>query len=160
MKKMMIFFGLLLLFSGAGYAGDKTSTINDNKNIAIVKEMFSEFAEKLDMNKFDGFYTKNFVLESNGKRYSHEEYKNIEHDIFQTLKRLRVVRYNDIFCASNKVVSRMTIKLVHKNGKINEFQVILIALIKNGKIDKIWELTYPSWSDKLSITGSSTQGGQ
>lgn len=147
--KKIIFLLIFLCPLSICYAY-KNSTSIEKKNIAIVKEMFSEFAEKLDVKKLDIYYTKNFILESNGERYSYQEYKNLEEKIYRTLKSLKVTKYDDIFSTSNKVVSRMSIKLTHIDGKTNEFQIILIALIKDNKIDRIWELTYPSWSDKLS----------
>lgn len=143
----MTFISLIIF--NCSYAQSNTLT-PEEKNINIVKNMFSEFAEKLDVNKFDEYYSKDFILESNNQTYDAQAYKNLEQKIYKTLTSLKVTNYKDIFVAGDKVVSRMTIKLTHKDGKANEFDVILIALIKDNKINKIWEITYPSWSDKLT----------
>jgi len=151
MKKLMMFFCALFFSLPLCYACDSHSPTGA-KNIQIVKEMFGEFAEKLNINSLDTYYSKDFILESNGKTYTYQQYKDLETNIYKTLKRLKVVRYDDIFAAGDKVVSRMSIRLVHKDGRTNQFQVILIAQIKGDKISRIWEITYPSWSDKLAGT--------
>ena len=97
------------------------------------------------------FFTKDFVLDSNGERYNYQKFKKAESDIYANLKSFEVTRIDDIFSAGDKVVSRMWMKLVNKNGKIQEFQVLAIFQMKDGKIDKIWELTNPTWSDKYDI---------
>lgn len=146
--RTFIIFICLLFFCGNSFSCGVDHR-QEKQNIAIVKNMFSEFAEKLDITKLDTYYTKDFLLESNGEQYNYDVYKKLEGDIYKTLSSLKVTRYDDIFAAANKVVARMSIKLVHQDGKTNEFQVILIALIKDNKIARIWEMTYPSWSDKL-----------
>lgn len=121
----------------------------ETKNIQIVKNMFADFAENMNLASIDTYYTKDFVLESNGEKFNYEQYKKVEADIYKTLKSLKVTSYDDIFSSGNKVVSRMSMKLVNKNGKVHEFQLIMIALIRDNKIAHIWEVTYPSWSDKV-----------
>lgn len=69
-SRIFILCYFLFLFSGFSYADEKTVMTEENKNISVVKEMFSEFAEKLDINKLDTYYSKDFVLESNGKKYT------------------------------------------------------------------------------------------
>jgi ketosteroid isomerase-like protein len=117
-------------------------------NSMIVRNMFKEFAEGLDVSKLDKYYSHDFILESNTVTYDYQTYKNLETNIYKTLKSLHV-QYEDIFSTANKVTARMKITLTHKDGKVNDFYVILIARLHEGKIDRIWEITYPSWSDKL-----------
>jgi len=151
-KQFLFFIFALCLFFRMSDAWAEENASLENKNILIVKNMFSEFAEKKDINKLDLYYTKSFVLESNGKKYDYTEYKNLEGKIYRDLKSLTVKKYDDIFSSGNKVVARMKIKLIKNTGQEHEFYVFLIALIKDAKIDKIWELTYPSWSDKLTTS--------
>jgi ketosteroid isomerase-like protein len=148
MKKCQLVLIFLPFFCSSACAFDRQIS-HENQNVAIVKNMFHEFAEKKDISKLDQYYSKNFVLESNGQHFSYKQYKDLEGGIYKTLKSLKVTHYYDIFASQNKVAARMSIKLVLKNGKQHEFQVMMIALIKNHKIAKLWELTYPAWSDKL-----------
>src|SRR3990167_10432339 len=122
MRRLIIF--ICLLFSCVSGFSCNVDHRQEKQNIAIVKNMFSEFAEKLDINKLDTYYSKDFILESNGEHYDYQAYKKLEGDIYKTLSSLKVTRYDDIFTTANKVVSRMTIKLVHQDGKTNEFQLI------------------------------------
>lgn len=121
----------------------------DQKNISIVKQMFTEVSEKRDLSKFDDFYARDFLLVSNNKKYGYEVYKKQQQDIFKKLASLKVLSYEDIFAANDKVVSRMSIKLNMKDGVTHTFYLIAIFRLKNDKIDRIWEITYPTWEDKL-----------
>lgn len=142
MKKLILFICFIALPPYI-YASENSSL--QQKNIELIKNMFSEFADKRDISKLDNFYSKDFTMESNGQHYNYQEFKNVEQSIFKKIKNQKDT-YHDIFATSDKVVSRMTIKLTHQDGKIDEYQVILIALIKDNKIAKIWEVTYPDWS--------------
>ena len=115
-----------------------------------LKSMFHQFAEKMDMRQFDRYYAKDFVLVSNQVTYQEKAYRALEAGIFKKLKSLKVLKYNDIFSSSNKVAARMAIALTEKSGVKKTFHVILIARInESNKIDRIWEMTYPTWQDKL-----------
>jgi len=137
--KMKLLVVALLLFTFNIYAN----------NIDTFKGMFHNFAEKRDMTQFDRYYAKDFVLTSNAKKYNRATYKSLEANIYKTLKSLEVIKYKSIFSCGNKVVSRMVIKLVKKGGESHQFLVFIIAKIDHNKISRIWEVTYPSWSDKL-----------
>jgi len=155
MKKIIVLI-VSLFFSIAVNASQSSGIFNVKRNpqtgnVMIVKQMFSKFAEHRDMNKFDTYYSKDFVLDSNGKTYSYAQYKALEANIYKTLASLKVLRYDDIFSSQNKVAARMFIRLVNKAGQVNVFQVILIAEIKNNKISHIWEITYPNWSDRVKV---------
>ena len=145
MKRCALFFLLLTytLFATAA------STSQETKNIQLLQGLFTQVSEKLSMRHFDDYYSPTFVLVSNNTTYPYAIYKSQQADIFKQLKQLKVLNYDDIFAKNDKVVSRMSIKLTFKDNKSYTFYVILIALVKNGKIQEIWETTYPSWSDKL-----------
>lgn len=149
MKNLIIisFFLICIQFCFA----QSTPLTEEEKNIKIFKEMFSEFAEKRDMSKIDHYYSNDFLLDSNHKIYDYPVYKKQQTDIFKTLKNLKVINYDDLFAKNDKVVSRMTIELTNKDSKVDTYYVILIAQLKNNKIYRIWEVTYPSWSEKLPI---------
>lgn len=144
---LVIFFNSSFVFAHVNNVSPQT--IQENNNVNLVKKMFSDFAEKRDINTLDQYYSKTFVLISNHKNYDYSVYKRQQRDIFQKLKSLQVLSYDDIFAKDNKVVSRMTIRLIMKNGDAHTFYVIFIALIHDKKIVRLWEITYPSWSDKL-----------
>lgn len=148
MKK--IFLGLFaFILCLTIYAASNEPVNKQSKNIQLVKDMFSQVSEARDMSKFDQFYSKDFVLVSNNKTYDYENYKKGQEDIFKVLQSLKVLSYDDIFAENDKVVSRMSIKLTKKTGETHIFYLIAIIHVKDNKIDRVWEITYPTWSDKL-----------
>jgi ketosteroid isomerase-like protein len=147
MKKMMMLLWVMsTLITGAYACGDSAAA--GEKNIATIKAMFTEFAEKRDVSKMDNYYTKDFKLESNGTTYNYQQYKEMHEGFFKTLKSLSVTRYTDMFATADKVASRMWIKLVNASGDSHEFQVVFIAGMKDGKIDRLVEVTYPAWNSQ------------
>jgi len=148
MKKILI---ALTLFSFSHLAAGNTcqNTKQAENNISIIKNMFTQFSEKKDITQFYNYYAPNFELESNGQKFNCQQYYNLEKNIFTTIKKLKVVSYDDIFATNNKVATRMVIRILKNDNSVNQFQVILIAAIKDNKITHIWEMTNPGWSDKL-----------
>lgn len=138
-------FMLSLIFFSASYA-NATENIN---SINILKSMFHNVSEAKNIKEFDKYYDKNFILESNGQTFNYTVYKKQQAEIFNTIKSLTILKYDDVFSSGDKVATRINIKLVKNSGEILNFYVILIAQIKNNKIYRMWELTYPGWNDKL-----------
>lgn len=141
---------ITLIFSACNLAYcENNTTIENDSSVAIIKNMFKHFAEALDVTQLDNYYTKDFVLDSNNEQYDYATYKKQQAEIFATLKSLQVIKYEDLFSSGNKVAGRVLIKLVLKSKETHTFHVMFIADIKNNKIDRFWEMTNPSWSDKL-----------
>ena len=59
MRKMIFLIFCIVCFMQTSYANEINQTA-ENNNVMIVKNMFSDFAEKLDINKLDTFYTNAF----------------------------------------------------------------------------------------------------
>lgn len=137
MKKIILFSLVLLGVLKCAYANTPLSA--QEKNIFIVKEMLSQFFGKLDLSKMDTYFTKNFEIELNGKKYNHKEFKDLEATFFSSTKSAST-KYKDIFASSNKVVGRVCFTTVNKGGKKEQYQDIFIALIKGDKISRIWEI--------------------
>ena len=146
MKNLLI--GLcILLCSELTFASG--SSAQESANVALVREMWAEYAEKLDNSKFDIYFSKNFQLVDNNELEDYEKFKKEQEVTYKKLKSLKVVSIDDLFAKDDKVAGRVAIKLSSKNGRVQTYYVIFIAAIKDKKIDKIWEVTYPNWNDKL-----------
>ena len=113
--------------------------------------MFRDFSEAKNITVIDQYYSKDFVLVSNLKTYSYAAYKKQQKSIFKKIKRLHVLSYDDLFYSGNQVAGRVIIRLTMRTGVIHTFHVIFIAKIYQGKIIRLWEMTNPTWSDKLVI---------
>lgn len=128
-----------------------------DKKVDLIKSMFSNTSEKLDASNLDKYYNQDFILVSNDKSYNYSVYKKQQEDVFKQLSSIKVTKYEDIFSAGNKVTGMVKIKLTKKDGVIYDFSVIFIALIKNNKISRIWEITYPTWEEKVAPATTSNQ---
>ncbi len=119
-------------------------TPEDQKNIDLIKEMFSEFAEKMDPSKCEKYHSKDFVMVSNDITWDYEQYKRAHEEMYPKRKSLKVA-YEDIFAKGDKVTAFVRIHIENKDGTTQDFMVILIAQIQGDKIHRLWEVTYPSW---------------
>ncbi len=146
MKKLI--FGFCIFICSQLVFGSSSSA-QENANIALVKEMWSEYAEKLDNSKLDTYFSKNFVLHSNDEHETYDQFNKEQSIVFNKLKSLKVTSYDDLIAKDDKVIGRITIKLTSKHSKSKTSNIIFIATIKDRKIEKIWEVTYPDWDDKL-----------
>ncbi len=146
MKNLII--GLCILLSSE-LTFASVSSPQENANVALIREMWAEYAEKLDNSKFDIYFSRNFQLVDNNELENYEKFKNEQEVIYKKLKSLKVISTDDLFAKNDKVVGRVAIKLSSKNGRAQTYHIIFIAEIKDNKIEKIWEVTYPNWNDKL-----------
>jgi hypothetical protein len=129
-----------------------SSTTQEFNNISLIKELFNEYAEKLDSSKLDNYFSKNFILISNNEQDSYAKFKKEQTLLFNNLKSLKVLSIDDLIAKDNKVVGRVSIKLTPKSGEPQIYYNIFIAQIKDHKIEKMWEVLYPSWDEKLLTT--------
>lgn len=58
------------------------------------------------------------------------------------------IKYDDetFVIQDNRIACRMWITTSRPNESPKEIEVILISEYKEGKIYRLWELTYPDWS--------------
>lgn len=116
----------------------------EDRNVALVREMFSECAEKLDASKLDLYHAPDFEMFSNDVHWDRRTYDAFHRKAFRERKAIRV-RYHDIFGQGDRVAARVEITLVGLDDAETTVQVMLIAQIAGGKIRRLWELTFPHW---------------
>ncbi len=146
MKNLLI--GLCLLMS-SGFAFAGSTTTQENANLALIKEMFSQYAEKLDNSKIEFYFSKDFQLVENNEKEKFEAFKKEQETIFNSLKSLKILSYEDVIAKDDKVVGRVSMKLNAKNGRSKTYYVMFVATIKDNKIEKVWQLVYPNWDEKF-----------
>jgi hypothetical protein len=146
MRNVLIGFCLLL---SSQLAFGSSSTPQEAKNIALIKALFTEYAEKLDSSKLDNYFSKNFILVSNNEQDNYAKFKKEQTLLFNNLQSLKMLSIDDLIAKDNKVVGRVSLKLTPKSGEPQVYYDIFIAQIKDHKIEKMWEVLYPSWDEKL-----------
>ncbi|MBL0941316.1 MAG: nuclear transport factor 2 family protein [Alphaproteobacteria bacterium] len=112
-----------------------------------LKEMFEEMVVKKNVSLIPFYYHKDFVLYANDQTMIYETYLKFHQEIYETPITYEVAYDEETFLEQDeKIAGRVWIKtrLPHESSKTIE--VILIARFKDGKIYRLWELTYPDWS--------------
>ena len=119
-------------------------TPQEEKNIELVRSMFSEFAESMDPSKCAKFHTPDFMMVSNDVTWDYEQYEKAHQEMYPKRKSLKIT-YEDIFAKEDKVTAFVRIHIEDKDGTKHAYMVILIAHIQGGKIHRLFEVTYPGW---------------
>ncbi len=116
-------------------------------NVAKLKEMFSLMVEKKDASLIPAYYHKDFLLYSNGITMDYQELLDSHVEIYQTAIQYKVA-YDEqtLLQEGDKVAGRVFITTSRPDEKPKEIEVMLIAQYKEGKLYRVWELTWPDWS--------------
>ncbi|MEO8401657.1 MAG: nuclear transport factor 2 family protein [Gammaproteobacteria bacterium] len=147
-KKVIIFIIILLLaiFLIRKCHQSSTPTSSEEGNVALVEHMYTDVSEKMNLAKVDSYFAPDFELISNETHMNYGEFKDHLGQVFNSMKGIEIKKpFADIFSKNDKVVTRFTILTTDKNGNKVEKDVIAIYQIKNNKIYRWWELTYPAW---------------
>lgn len=115
--------------------------------VSLIKKMFAEVTLKKNGQAIPLYYDKDFKLYSNGKVMNYEDFLKQHEAIYKTPIQYKI-RYEDetLIEQGNKVSGRLFITTQRPNEPAHEIEVILIAEYKNNKLYRLWELTYPDWS--------------
>lgn len=65
------------------------------------------------------------------------------------------IKYNDIFAHGDKVIARIHVIGKSKKGKVYELDSMELFQIKNNKIVRWWETSYPDWRQMVKESGES-----
>lgn len=115
--------------------------------LAKLKEMFTEMVEKKDISLFPQYYHENFFLTTNGKEMDYQEFLDSHIKYYSTPIQYEVEYQDETLVESkDKVAGRVWITTTLPDESPKKLEVILIALYKEGKIFRLWELTWPDWS--------------
>ena len=115
--------------------------------VSLLKEMFTKVTLEKNNKAIPLYYDKDFKLYTNGKTMDYEEFLKQHEAIYKTPIQYKI-RYEDetLIEQGNKVAGRLFITTQRPNESAHEIEVILIAKYKNNKLYRVWELTYPDWS--------------
>jgi hypothetical protein len=113
----------------------------------LLREMFSEMVVKKDASLVSHYYHPDFLLETNGQ---HQDYKTFSqgHEKVYATPITYEIRYDEASWveSAESVAVRVWIKTQRPNEDATEFEVVLIAAYVDGKIHRVWELTWPDWT--------------
>ena len=104
--------------------------------------MFQEMVVKKNAAAIAQYYHPDFILYTNGQETHYTEFLK-DHEEYYATPVTYHVEYDEqtFFEQHERVAGRMWITV---SGK--KIEVILVIQYKDGKIYRLWELTYPDWS--------------
>lgn len=138
-KKCVIMIVLFsAVFAGVARASDK---------VQLLKSMFHDMVIEKNISKMPQYYTKDFVLYSNGKSMSYQDFYQGHKKVYLTPIQYSF-QYDDsaIVQSHDKLAARVFITTKMPGSAATKIEVILIAVYHGDKIYRLWELTYPDWS--------------
>lgn len=93
------------------------------------------------------YYHTDFLLFTNGKTMDFDEFLKTHQEIYATPIQYEIV-YDEKAWVEQKerLAGRVFITIKRPEEPPREIEVILIVAYKEGKIFRLWELTYPDWS--------------
>ena len=146
MRRISIVTLFLALIQGPSAFAKKMSV--EEQNVELIKNMFIETAEKMNIAKIDEYFSPDFEMWSNDVHWNFKQYKVYHAKIFKESRKATKIKWplDDIFAKGDRVAAKVTITLLEKNDQKKDIQVMLIAQIKNNKIHRLWELTFPHWN--------------
>ncbi len=112
-----------------------------------LKAMFHEMVIYKQITKIPEYYHQDFLLYTNGTRMDYEAYLKCHEEIYATPIQYEIKYDEETFVEQGeKLACRVFITTKKPGVPPTEIEVVLIADYKEGKIYRLWELTYPDWS--------------
>lgn len=128
----------LSIISINAYAGPK---------VELFKEMFAQVVVKKDVNLFSKYYTKDFLLYSNGIEMDFDQMIEMHKKVYATPIQYSLEYDNQTWVEQgDRIAGRIWITTSKPNEKPVKIEVMLIAEYKADQLYRIWELTLPNWS--------------
>jgi len=116
--------------------------------IEKLKDMFLHTTIKKDASLIPIYYHQEFICYTNEQAITYKEYLASHQEYYLHQKKYAVEYDDQTFLESGtKVAGRMWITITVPDEKPKRLEVILIAEFKEEKIYRLWELTYPDWSN-------------
>lgn len=117
-----------------------------------VKKMFAEMVEKKQLSEIPVYYHRDMILHSNGGQMDYQEFYDIHKQVYGTDITYKIKYDEETFVEEkDKLAARVFITTETPDEGSKELEVVLIILFKEDKIYRLWELTYPDWSQMESF---------
>jgi hypothetical protein len=116
--------------------------------IKILKEMFNEMVVKKDPSLIPKYYHPDFLLFTNEETMDYEAFLKSHQKFYSTPIQYEVEYDEKTFLEQgDKLAGRMWITTKRPKESATKIEVILIIQFKEQQLYRLWELTYPDWSN-------------
>lgn len=115
--------------------------------IKLLKEMFEKVTIEKNSGAISHYYHPEFVMITNQQEMSYDTFYTSHLNIYGSTINYSI-RYDEqtFVEQEDKIACRVWITTKRQNEVPVEIEVMLIAQYRDGKIYRLWELTFPEWS--------------
>jgi hypothetical protein len=113
----------------------------------LLVEMFDRMVVRKDATLTEHYYHPDFLLTTNGTTQDYASFARGHRTVYATAIGY-AVRYDDDAWVSteDRVAGRLWITTSRPGEDPTEIEVVLVATVLDGRIHRMWELTWPDWS--------------
>lgn len=113
----------------------------------LLKEMFEKVTIEKNSDAIPHYYHPEFVMITNQQEMSYEAFYTSHLNIYGSSIDYSILYDEQTFVEQfDRVACRVWITTKRQNEAAVEIEVMLIAQYRDGKIYRLWELTFPDWS--------------
>lgn len=113
-----------------------------------LRAMFDLMVVRKDSSAISEFYDPDFEMTSNGITQNYAEFHASHQGVYDTAITYAVEYDEDTWVeADDRVAVRVWITTQRPDEAATRIEVMLIATFRDGRIHRLWELTWPNWAD-------------
>ena len=121
--------------------------MKDSSLIHQLKEMFTEMVLKKQASKIPQYYHPDFLLYTNGETMDYAEFLRSHQEYYASPIQYQIEYDEETFLENkDRLAGRVWITVKKPEHPPRKIEVVLIAQYKDHKLYRLWELTYPDWS--------------
>lgn len=113
----------------------------------LLIEMFEQMVKRKDASLIERYYHPDFLLHTNGAVQGYEEFADGHRRVYAT-EISYAVDYDEKawVVTDDRVAGRVWITTERPGEEPTKIEVVLIATYLDGRLYRLWELTWPDWS--------------
>jgi hypothetical protein len=120
----------------------------------LLTRMFEEMVIRKDYTAIPRFYDPDFVMVSNGITQDYAAFLASHEHVYDTDITYRVEYDDEAWVESDsRMAARVWITTSRPHEEPRRIEVVLIAELRRGRIYRLWELTWPNWSELPAFEG-------
>ena len=113
-----------------------------------LEEMFTRMVEAKDASLVDTYYDPDFLLTTNGQTQDLEAFRAGHERVYPTAITYRVEYDDDAWVESgDRLAGRLWITIGRPDEPARPIEVVFVATYREGRILRLYELTWPDWSN-------------
>jgi len=117
--------------------------------VALLREMFDRMVVAKNAELIEHYYHPDFVMYSDGLSQSYAEFSESHRKLYASDISYAVEYDEQAWVeAPDRVAARVWITTSRSGEQATRIEVVVIAALRDGRIHRVWETTWPSWRDQ------------